>query len=228
MLIGHVSDIHGNLKSLLSTDVLPDLWLFTGDIFPNMTRGDAEVEVPFQNAWFAENAEAIVARLGNVPVLSVGGNHDFIDLATRLREHGVDAHTVTPTGVEILGIRFAGFREIPYIQGEWFGETHDFTEVIGHTFASDPQVLVTHAPPAGILDEDGYGIKALTTALAYRPHGIQAHFFGHCHGHGFVKCDGHGLIQRHGHGVVKWYGHCLIKHHGRNHGLQQFNRVSDT
>jgi hypothetical protein len=42
-------------------------------------------------------------------------------------------------------------------------------------------VLVTHGPPGGILDDAGYGYPALTTAIAYRSHRIQAHFFGHTH-----------------------------------------------
>ena len=49
--------------------------------------------------------------------------------------------------------------------------------------------LVTHTPPAGILDTDthgekGYGITALTSALCYTEHNITHHFFGHAHGSG--------------------------------------------
>ena len=181
---GHVSDIHGDIGELLRDSWLPDMWVFTGDILPNRTRGKMFVEVPYQTEWLLENIQQIIARLGGRPLLSVPGNHDFIDIVPMLREHGVDAYAVTPDGVTVAGLRFAGFREINYIAGEWAGETCDFEDLISQTFATNPDILVTHAPPAGILDDDGYGVRELTSALCYQPHNIKAHFFGHTHGWG--------------------------------------------
>lgn len=191
MRIGHASDLHGDLRELLSGDVCPDVWVLSGDVCPNETRGIVAHEVPYQTAWFRGVSDALVARFGDRPVLVVPGNHDYIDLAALLRSCGVDATNVTPEGVEVAGVRFAGFREVPWMAGEWNGECRDFADLVGRTFDSDPEVIVTHAPPAGILDDDGLGefghgggIPALTTALTYRPHRVRAHLFGHIHEHG--------------------------------------------
>lgn len=187
MIIGHASDLHGDYSDFFGSTEVPDVWVFSGDMFPNLTRGDASVERSFQEAWFHERAAAFVGRLGGRPVVSVSGNHCYINLARLLRDLGVEAHAVTPTGVDVLGLRFSGFREIPWIAGEWAGEIHDFTQLVEDTFASNPDILVTHAPAAGLLDRvsgGGYGIQPLATALAYRPHNIRAHFFGHSHPQG--------------------------------------------
>lgn len=191
MKIGHASDLHGDIGGILASHGSPDVWVLSGDICPNETRGIVACEVPFQTGWFREVADALVARFADRPVLVVPGNHDYIDLAALLRSRGVDATMVTPEGVEVAGVRFAGFREVPWMAGEWNGECRDFADIVDRTFGSDPEVLVTHAPPAGILDDDGMGsgghgggITALTTALTYRPHRVRAHLFGHIHEHG--------------------------------------------
>ena len=69
------------------------------------------------------------------------------------------------------------------MSGEWNGETYDFKEVVDRAMLCDPDILVTHAPPAGILDDraHGGGISELTNYLSYREHSVKAHFFGHIH-----------------------------------------------
>lgn len=184
MRIGHFSDLHGKMQPLLDSTEIPDMWVCTGDIFPNKSRGIIPIEVPFQTAWFHDKKESIINKLGGKPLLYVAGNHDYVDFATLLAEAGYPAQTVDSKGVVIDGVRFAGFREIPYIQGEWFGETHssDLAAIIVNLFDNPPDVLLTHAPPSGILDgEWRVGIPALTTVLTYSPHNIRAHLFGHAH-----------------------------------------------
>jgi len=183
-IIAHASDLHGDLGPLMALGVRPDVWVLSGDICPNESRGFADIEVPYQTEWAhdfrAELAEIFEGR----PVVSVPGNHDYIDMGAVLRDLGLIAHTVSETNpVTMAGLRFAGFRHVPWMYGEWAGETHEFGAVIDQVFSQNPDILVTHAPAAGILD-DGMAIKSireLATALAYRPHGIQAHLFGHVH-----------------------------------------------
>lgn len=191
MIIGHCSDLHGNLNGIFRGSQKPDVWVLSGDICPNLTRGQVSVEVPFQKVWFAKQAPILAKRFADRPVVVVGGNHDYIDLAELLLPYGVDAVTLTPEGAIVAGVRFAGFREIPYMRGEWNGECRDFSDIVDRTFNSDPEIIVTHAPPAGILDDDGlgaqghgYGISALTNSLMYRPNQVRAHLFGHIHEHG--------------------------------------------
>ena len=185
----HSSDLHGHYKGLL--DALMgggfDLWVDTGDFFPNKTRGQVSVEVAHQTKWFTawkSLGERLAVALDGKPLISIGGNHDYVSLARLVRAAGGVAFDLSDGPVTVNGITFAGFRQIPWIEGEWNGEAHDFTEVIDAAFAADPDVLVTHAPPYGILDDDGYGIGPLTTALMYRSHKIKAHLFGHAHHHG--------------------------------------------
>ena len=191
MRILHSSDLHGHYKLLLRdhADTEFDLWLDTGDFLDNKGRGqrgriEPDVEQIYQHRWlsYRDLPRRLAAWLRGRPALLVGGNHDFIDLRTRLALVGANATSVTTEGVELLGLRWAGFREINYIEGEWAGETHDPSVVADLAFKADPDVLVTHAPPLRILDSTrGYGISALTTFFSYRGHRIRAHFFGHAH-----------------------------------------------
>ena len=197
MNILHTSDLHGGYKKLLlalsSTNY--DLWVDSGDFFPNKTRGDPNIEPAHQAKWFGYPSLGgrITEALAGRPMVSVGGNHDFVSLAKLLKSAGADAWDLSGGPVVLHGKTFAGFREIPWIQGEWAGETHkaDFAPIVEKAMSANPDILVTHAPPAGILDDDGcgafghgFGIGALTTALTYGEHRVQAHLFGHIHAQG--------------------------------------------
>lgn len=186
----HSSDLHGGYKALFKHSDF-DVWLDTGDFFDNAGRSvgggriSAEAERKYQHRWlfrYKDLPRRITEWLNGRPALILPGNHDFIDLSGYLARAGANVHAITTAGVECLGLRWAGFREIPYIDGEWVGEIHDFSDAVFSTWAAEPDILVTHGPPGGILDtEQGYGSPALTKALAYQPHGIRVHFFGHCH-----------------------------------------------
>ena len=187
--IGHMSDLHGNLSEFLAGSEMPDVWVVTGDFFPN-NDDRARWQESFQAAWFKRRAEKIVARFGGKPVLWVPGNHDFICLVEMIKSVDPDypAYVVSPEGIEVLGVRWAGFREINFIVGEWQGETMPdaIRPIVERTMASDPQILLTHAPPAGIMCDQrdsrfNYGVTSLANYLCYRPHGVVAHFFGHAH-----------------------------------------------
>ena len=136
----------------------------------------------------------LIARFGGKPVVWVGGNHDYVNLAELLRENGYEnAFDATIEAVEIGGHRFAGMDSIPWIAGEWRNEEHDLTPMVERVIAMNPTILVTHAPPAGILDAVGYGVRPLTTALAYQPHQIVAHLFGHVHENGCQDIEEMGI-----------------------------------
>ena len=188
MKILHSSDLHGDWSFLLEKlrGDNYDLWVDTGDFFDNETRGNAGVELSFQaRCLWSSSALGVPARefasaLRGRPVLSVPGNHDYFDLTPALCEAGAVAHEITPAGIEVKGFRFSGFRQIPWIEGEWNGEAHDFSNLIDQTMDSDPDVLCTHAPPSGILS-GVWGIPLLTSTLMYTRHEIRTHLFGHVH-----------------------------------------------
>lgn len=212
----HTSDLHGSYKALLACTADFDLWLDTGDFFDNVgrvtkTQGliDPRYEAVSQIKWlgYKNLAARITAWLNGRPAVIMPGNHDFVSLATALKKAGANVHVVTPQGVTVMGIKFAGFREVPYIDNEWVGETQDFNALIDQTFASNPDILVTHAPAAGILDETeyvgytGHGIKSLTPALTYAaPANLKHHFFGHCHKSGGQTIEEMGIQFHNGAG----------------------------
>ena len=207
--IGHFSDVHGNIEPLLAgieehrkSNPDPDLWICTGDFFTNSTRGIEHAEKEYQNRWLhmplhdGSVITRLIETLAPIPLLWMPGNHDYVNLAWELANKGYPAYEVTPEGVDLMGLKFSGFRHINFIIGEWAGEAHSRTlsELVDRTWDSNPDVLVTHAPPAGILDTThGYGIVSLASAYAYKPHKIQAHFFGHCHEDGGQEVEAMGV-----------------------------------
>jgi len=188
----HTSDLHGKHKPLLSVDPSTfDVWVDTGDFFPTAGRHKGigfrihpPAEVSHQGRWVGCKmlGSRLTEWLDGRPAIICSGNHDFISLHAVLRGSGADAHQVTPEGFDLLGHRWAGFREIPFIIGEWAGECHDFSPFLERLDPS-ADILVTHAPPGGILSEE-WGIGSLTQHLAYKPHNVKLHLFGHVHGCG--------------------------------------------
>ena len=194
MKILHSSDLHSHYEGLSSFSDF-DLWIDTGDFFPNKTRGDREVEVGFQKEWAGSNnlGELLAKWLDGRPLVSIGGNHDYTSLANLVRESGGEAFDLSEGPVEIAGMTFAGFREIPWIFGEWNGETHDLSNLVRN---------------AGILDTRQYrgGIEGLTMALNYQPHRIKYHFFGHIHGNGGKAVDEMGIKFVNGANHIRLWG----------------------
>lgn len=190
MRIAHVSDMHGGYNILNKVTEPPDLWVFTGDIFPymgfdhNAHWGVPAFEIPHQMRWYSHKGPSIVRRLRGKPVLLVPGNHDYADLAKLLRRDGVNAQEVTPEGVDFQGVRFAGFGHIPFIGGRWNREVFvpELQDLSHRTLTvGDPDVLITHAPPGHILGGVHPGNGPLLTALSRLPHRVRVHLFGHIH-----------------------------------------------
>jgi Icc-related predicted phosphoesterase len=189
MRVAHASDLHSNLLILKSIDTTKiDAFILTGDFFPNITRGNVQTEINYQTDWFKKKRETIFRALGNKPVITVDGNHDFISLGDMLSHYAYagEVHQISEHGiVEFGGLKFAGHGYIPWIEGEWRGElrTPEMMQVVervwNHGYAD---VLVTHTAPAGILDEQ-WGCNALANKLAYSEHMFTHHFFGHAHVH---------------------------------------------
>lgn len=193
----HASDLHGYFKKLLDAAELikeADVVFLTGDMLPNKRRGPAEVEVPYQADWFHGPAASMVDQFRQLvnqkPIYYVNGNHDFVDFGALLLQAGfVNIHAVNPYKVCMLGdLKVAGFANINYIQGEWMYETRypEMEEVVDRVLSLNPDILITHAPPYSILDEDGYGVRRLSMVIQYEPDTVtfKHHFFGHCHDHG--------------------------------------------
>ena len=200
--IGHFSDLHGKYHILDRVEETPDLWVSTGDFFPNWEPAYPEEEVAKQSRWFRHKVQSIRARLRGRPVMVVEGNHDFAHLVPLLRRWGVEAYAVGAHPLEFAGWRWGGFREIPFIRGRWNGELDRdlFAPLIEGVFAAaDPEILLTHAPAFGTLDAADrahIGIEALAEFLetgGERGHRVHHHFFGHNHEAGGLDLERDGI-----------------------------------
>ena len=192
MKIGHFSDLHGRYEILekIPDESLPDVWLNTGDFFPNFVYGDRGRDAECQVKWFGHKYESIVSRLRGRPLLSIDGNHDFVRLGSLMKGRGYFAQNITPEGLEFGGLKFAGFHQIPFIGGYWNGEIQqdEFKPLVEKVFEFKPDILVTHAPPSGILDAgiSSAGSSILTSKLTHNTEpNPRFHFFGHIH-----ECSG--------------------------------------
>ena len=194
MIIYHWSDNHGNLSHLskfVEENGLPDVFVMTGDFFPNSYAVflDGKVgEEDFQHAWFLSKVEDLKRILGGKPMMYVWGNHDFF-LADRdfFQNHGIDAYQISPQPLYFMGLTWAGSRHIPEIGGHWNGEASDnmLEEITRWITKARPDMLLTHSPPHGMLDlcrsGDRAGIRPLMDAISTGKISPKVHFFGHIH-----------------------------------------------
>lgn len=197
MRVLHTSDLHlydmRDLLRIMEKMRDFDAWIDTGDFFPNCPGNRARItskegNIPFQNAALDKFIKfGLMDWLGDRPLIAVPGNHDFISLADELRKRGFkNAHEINTDGQVILGRRFAGFPNIPYIQGEWMYETHKsyFGILAGKVLETNPEILLLHAPINGVLDSVGWGHKGmpfLGHSLMYQETSVSAVFCGHVH-----------------------------------------------
>lgn len=192
MRILHLSDSHGSAFWKRNDLTGIDAVVHTGDLLPNWSRGVRPIETPFQETWCMQNAPEIVAWLNGRPFVAVQGNHDFASICRVLSKLGARAHDLSAGDVvELRGLRFGGFPAVPTINGEWNHERAEpeigyyLSEVLDRRL----DVLLTHAPPMGILDgcakpfgTDHIGSEA-THALLFsgKYPTVRYHLFGHCH-----------------------------------------------
>jgi Icc-related predicted phosphoesterase len=153
--LAHVSDTHNNpglVRQACQSSA--DVVLVTGDCMNNLGRVSRteyqilpHAEVKYQQSWYRKQAKKWAADLAGRPIIAVRGNHDFIDYAPWLRHYGAEVHEITDDcpAVEVLGKRWAGFRQINYLAGEWSGEEHSLGEFVQLAFDCKPDILVTHA-----------------------------------------------------------------------------------
>lgn len=211
MIICHSSDSHGVTKRIFSRMLDADLYVNTGDFFPNACEDnsldrviDPVIEAEFQQEWLLKDTGkgSPLVRLmdwyAGRPFIFVPGNHDYIDLAEQMRLAGYgNAYTICVDGIELLGLRFAGFGEVEYSTGEWNNEvsTDVLRALTQRTSEAKPSVLFTHAPPGSILDmaTNGarFGNPHITSWFNYGDWTVKLHMFGHIHrGQAMMKING--------------------------------------
>lgn len=202
MLVCHASDLHGDWRPLFKVDRTPDVWVFSGDMLYNVPvknvstrKRDPAAEAKGQK----HDLKTLIPRLrklvGDRPVVCQDGNHDYVCLGEILAHKGFNAISVGLEAQTIPGtdIKVAGFPHVRYMLGVWNREVDDATlcSLANQAMDSDPDWLVTHMPPGGILVSNYTGCDTLTSRLMYGEHRVKAHFFGHDH-------NGRGIEERAG------------------------------
>lgn len=168
-----ISDTHGWHEELdvQSGDVL----IHCGD-FEDLFAGDAGM---------LDRADAWLARQNFEKILCTGGNHDR-ELERRVRtgqQPLAHAHFLQESGLTIHGLKFWGAPWVPMLDGHAFFAEDKKLETAWSRIPEDVDVLITHTPPAGVLDrssgEASLGCPFLTDALQrVKP---RLHCFGHVH-----------------------------------------------
>lgn len=175
MKIVCISDTHGMHRQITVPD--GDLLIHAGDSLGQGTLEDLED----LDDWFAS--------LPHRHKILIAGNHDWCfqdepDDARRLLRH---AHYLQDSGLELEGLRFWGSPWTPIFFNWAFNLERG--PALAERWARIPDgldVLITHGPPAGILDtvpsakgDVSAGCEDLATAIGLRK--PRLHVFGHIH-----------------------------------------------
>ena len=163
MTILHLSDTHG-LHRQMEHLPLADVIVHSGDFCEEGTVGEVEDFV----GWFA--------ALPHKHKVFVAGNHDDCLHGATIEGLPDGVHYLCNSGVEIEGVRFYG---VPmFVADEMNGEYDASIAQI----PTNTDVLITHQPPYGILD-NAEGVCYGSTSLLSRVLSIKPrlHLFGHVH-----------------------------------------------
>ena len=166
-----ISDTHGLHEQLgqLEGDVL----IHCGDGCPGRSRA----EINSLDAWFG--------RQQFEKILVVGGNHDVAveDCVHKGIPAFRHAQLLQDEAVQIDGVRFYGSPWVPGLPGMAFHARDEDLRAAWEAIPHDTDVLITHTPPAGVLDRSSrgehLGCAALREVLLARP--VALHCFGHIH-----------------------------------------------
>ena len=182
MRIVVVSDTHGQHEGLgvLEGDVL----IHCGDFERAFVREDDILDRV--DAWFARQRFDLI--------LCTGGNHDFALQACV--EAGRDpfrhATLLQDNSVTYRGLSFHGSPWVPELSNfAYYADDADLRTA----WAKIPQatdVLITHTPPAGVLDVSSRGLRLGCPHLAQRLQDLRPrlHCFGHVHASAGQRTEG--------------------------------------
>jgi Icc-related predicted phosphoesterase len=199
--ICHFSDWHGEQVEL----PWADFYICTGDMLWNYPKFDRHYASMHKLQWIDPVRECFLQGkdikrikfrryLGNpdAEVVVVRGNHDFLYLSKMFKGGPVQEIGPATQIIDVQGLRIGGFRGINGLVGDWADEmTKDqLFDQVG-MLSKQLDILVTHAPPQGIMDKVGaygrgpnVGVDALSTYITeqlYNDGPLRLHCFGHIH-----------------------------------------------
>ena len=146
-------------------------------------------------------AEAFLAWFAAQPhqhKIMIAGNHDFLFETQREKARAMLPEGVTyleDEGVTLDGVTFWGSPITPWFHDWAFNRRADQIGTYWDRIPTDTDVLITHGPAYGVLDQvrpawAHVGCAQLRAALDTRLH-PQLHVFGHIH-------EGYGVVQEGG------------------------------
>lgn len=169
MKITLIADTHGMHELLCLTE--GDMLIHAGDI----TEYGSVEEVMDFIGWFAKQPFKYK--------IFIAGNHDlFLESCSAVKRKRFMPHGVTylqNSSIEIEGLKIFGSPVTPYYLGMAFNK-REGKEIkkCWDKIPVDTNILITHGPPKGIMD-NGFGCETLMNKLtAIKP---ILHVFGHVH-----------------------------------------------
>ena len=168
VLISDTHDMHREVE-------IPkgDLLIHAGDF--TMNSMSAEKLIDF-NDWLGELPHAFR--------VVIPGNHDFVVEEPSRRQLITNATLLINESIEIMGLKVWGSPTTPLL-GEAFGVVSDTDRAkLYSRIPADTDVLVTHGPPYGILDQAPgaeYHAGCQQLLAAVRRIKPMLHIFGHVH-----------------------------------------------
>jgi Icc-related predicted phosphoesterase len=164
MVIAALSDLHGWLPPTLPQC---DVVVIAGDVSP--VRGVPHT-VKAQTEWAVTEFYRWLEKIP-VPVVMTWGNHDwFAEPKKRIASIPWPAHVheVLNSGVTIDGVTFYGVPQTPRFNNWAFNhdDTLDDLGAFWRAVDDGTDVLVSHRPPRGCLDENEDGFRCGSKTLA--------------------------------------------------------------
>jgi Icc-related predicted phosphoesterase len=173
MKITVISDTHNEHEKLgtLSGEVL----IHCGDMFNLFSRQEGELER--MDEWFGRQRFDLI--------LCTGGNHDFAleDRLKAIEQPFKNACYLQDRKFVHDGICFYGAPWTPKLPGHAFFKKASELRDIWKTVPTEVDVLITHTPPAGVLDVSSRGLELGCQHLSDELSRIvpRLHCFGHVH-----------------------------------------------
>jgi len=191
MRVIHIGDIHGDLSVFYKAcSEEGDVIVSTGDFFVDAPgklfpySKNIELAKHFQGGFFGANKKTIIEAVAGRPFIYVNGNHDFADIKEAGFTNAIRMQ-FTEDPIEVAGFTWWGFEGMPYSYGNWNNEIKPHVvERMLEAIPENVDMLITHAPPKGMLDV-AYGDLRLgwegLLEKTFRMEGLKAHLFGHIH-----------------------------------------------
>jgi len=199
MKIACVSDMHGHLEHAAGGFPEADVLICAGDLVANVSRSVRQ-DI-FLQRFELEAFNELLGRLPYKHKIVIAGNHDW---ALYRDEHAKNILTnctyLQDSGVEIDGVKFWVSPWVPWFY-DWAFMFHEWDKQKGGPEAQkkwaeipvDTDVLITHGPAYGILDENPRGVLCGCKFLKDRLSEVKPkiHVFGHIHcSYGKAVCAG--------------------------------------